>query len=340
MREVHSLSLIITLVAFADKGPASKLRPMWATFLLLAALGLVASGSENSSYLPTIQARWDASDLVCIGKASAPLLTGASRMIDGRNRDQLSASVVLERCFKGEKPSSSDIRVLGNYVAAAKPGDHGVISFAYSGPPLGFLHTGRNLLFLRGTSVPDDFVVTVPIYETALPLADVPPAYPSTTSPIFVKTVVTRELENALIKCEDNGHRMDLRGFGQPLLSDYTYIDYLLDYLGTPDGISELSHLSEIAPVATQRDIAVKLLDLDQSAYESAVISLLLDETAPAWKRGNAALVLGRRGTHAASDPLWRVIAEPTGTEQLKMLHDEAASSLESLNHRVGSADK
>jgi hypothetical protein len=313
---------------------------MWATSLLLGALGLVASGSQNPSYLPTIQARWDASDLVCIGKASVPLRSGFTQMIDGRNRDQLSANIALERCFKGEKPRSSGIRVLGSYVSAAKPGDYGVISFAYSGPPLGFVHNGRNLLFLRSTSVPDDFVVTVPIYETAIPLADVSPAYPSPTSPTFMKTVVTRELENAMLKSEDNGRGMDLQGFGQPLLSDYRYIDYLLNYLGTPEGITDLSHLSEIAPVAIQRDIAVRLLDLGQSAYESSVISLLLDDTAPAWKRGNAALVLGRHGTHAALDPLLRVVAEPAGTELLQMLHNEAASSLESCERRVGSAHK
>jgi hypothetical protein len=131
------------------------------------------------------------------------------------------------------------------------------------------------------------------------------------------------------------------------LLSDYRYIAYLLDYLGTPDGIRELSRFSEIAPVAIHRDIALRLLDLDvklpdldQSRYESSVISLLLDETAPAWKRGNAALVLGRRGSQAALEPLRKIVLEPASTEQLQMLHNEAASSLESLEHRVESPYK
>lgn len=305
------------------------------TSLLLPTVFVVASGSQKPLALPGIQARWDASDLVCIGKADSPQRTGVAQFIDGANRDQLSANIELERCFKGGRPSSSDIRVLGNYVAAAKPGDYGVISFAYSGPRTGFVHNGRNLLFLRKTSVPDEFVVTVPIYETAIPLADVPPAYPSPASPTFMKTVLTKELENAMLESEDNGHRMDLQGFGDPLLSDYRYIDYLLDYLGTPDGITELSTFSEIAPLAIQRDIAVKLLDLDQSRYESSVISLLLDETAPAWKRGNAALVLGRQGSQAALEPLRKIVLEPTRTEQLQMMHNEAVSSLESLEHRV-----
>lgn len=290
--------------------------------------------------LPTIQARWDASDLVCIGEADAPERTGAAKFINGANRDQLTANVELERCFKGEKPRSSEIRVLGNYVAAAKPDDNGVISFAYSGPPTGFVHNGRNLLFLRKTSLPDEFVVTVPVFETAIPLADVPPAYPSATSPSFIKIVLTRELENAMLQSEDTGRDADLRAFADPLLSDYRYIDYLLDYLETPDGLAELSRFSELAPLAVQRDIAVKLLDFDETRYESSVISLLLDETAPEWKRGNAALALGRKGTPAALEPLRQVVREPAVTEQRKMLLNEAASSLQSLESRTGSPVK
>ena len=117
--------------------------------------------------------------------------------------------------------------------------------------------------------------------------------------------------------------------------------------MGTPDGITELSIFSEIAPVAIQRDIAVKLLDsdvkllgLDQSKHESSVISLLLDETAPAWKRGNAAVVLGRRGSQSALEPLRKIVLESARTEQLQMLHNEAASSLESLEHRLESPNK
>lgn len=304
------------------------------TSLLVPTLFLVASGSQKPSYIASIQGRWDASDLVCIGEADSPERTGVAQFINGANRDQLSANVALERCFKGEKPGSPDIRVLGNYVAAANHGDGGVISFAYSGPPTGFVHNGRNLLFLRRTSIPDEFVVTVPIYETAIPLADTPPAYPPPAVRSFIKKVLTSELENAMLQSGDTDHDIDLKAFADPLLSDYRYIEYLVDFLGTADGITELSRFSEIAPVAIQRDIAVKLLDLEQSGYESSVISLLLDETAPAWKRGNAALVLGRRGSQAALDPMRKIVLEPASTEQLQMLHNEAASSLESLEHR------
>jgi len=307
-------------------------------FVLL--LGVGASGGKDPSYIPTIQGRWNASDLVCIGDADSPIRTGVTQFIDGANRDQLSANVELERCLKGQAPSSSHIYVVGNYVAAAKEGEQGVIGFAYSGPPLGFIHKGRNLLFLLKGPVPDEFAVTVPIYQTVIPLADIPPEYPSPTSHGFTKTVLIRELENAMLVAENIGRRNTDQGFGDPLGSDIEYINYLLDYLGTSDGLPELSRLSDKAPLAIQRDISVILLDHDRSEYESSVISLLLDESAPEWKRENAAEVLGTNGTRAALNPLRRVVLEPDGTEQLKMLHNEAESSLKSLEHRVGSFDK
>lgn len=309
---------------------------MWKTpsLLFVLVLGVGASRSEEPSFLPTIQGRWNASDLVCIGKAESPVRTGVTQFINGENRDQLSANVVLERCFKGQAPSSSEIRVVGSYVAAAKKGES-LIGFVYAGPPVGFVHEGRNLLFLRKGAAPDEFAVTVPIYQTAIPLADVPPEYPSSTSPGFTKVVLIRELERAMLEAEDTGGKNINRGFGDPLRSDIEYIEYLMDYLGTSDGIAELSRLSHTAPLAIQRDIAVKLLAYDPSKYEPSVISLLLDDSAPVWKRGNAALALGRDGTSAALDPLQRVVLEPAGTEQLKMLRNEAESSLGSLKRRA-----
>jgi hypothetical protein len=314
---------------------------MWKTpsLLFVLVLGVGASSGENSSYLPTIQERWNASDLVCIGKAESPLRTGVTQFINGADRDQLSANVELERCFKGQAPISSEILVVGNYVAAAKKAES-LIGFVYSGPPVGFVHQGRNLLFLRKGAAPDEFAVTVPIYQTAIPLAEVPPEYPSSTSPGFTKAVLIRELESAMLEAEDISRENINRGFGDPLCSDIEYINYLMDYLGTSDGIAELSRLSQTAPLAIQQDVAVKLLDYDPSKYEPSVISLLLDHSAPAWKRGNAALALGRNGTGAALDPLQRVVLEPAGKEQLKMLRNEAESSLASLRRRVESPDK
>ena len=309
---------------------------MWKTLSLLfvLVLGVGASRSEDPSYLPTIQGRWNASDLVCIGNAESPVRTGVAQFINGANRDQLTANVELERCFKGQAPSSSEIQVVGNYVGAAKKGER-LIGFVYAGPPVGFVHEGRNLLFLRKGAAPDEFAVTIPVFQTAIPLADVPPEYPSSTSPDFTKAVLIKELESAMLEAEDTGRQNINRGFSDPLCSDIEYIEYLMDYLGTSDGIAELSRLSHTAPLAIQRDIAVRLLEYDPGQYEPSVISLLLDDSAPAWKRGNAALALGRDGTPAALYPLQRVVLEPAGTGQLKMLHNEAESSLGSLKRRA-----
>jgi hypothetical protein len=80
--------------------------------------------------------RWDASDLVCTGLASAPVRTGVTRTIDGRDRDQLSSEVKFETCFKGKSPVSSPVRVVGYSVTASKDIRGGYI---YSGPPPGFV---------------------------------------------------------------------------------------------------------------------------------------------------------------------------------------------------------
>lgn len=310
---------------------------MWLGSLLLVVSTVAASGAREASYLPGIQARWNASDLVCIGDANSPVRTGVVHLIDGANRDQLSADVVLETCLKGQVPNSSEIRVLGDYVAAVTENARG---FAYSGPPLGFVHKGQNLLFLRKGPAQDEFAVTVPIYQTAIPLADVRPDYPTATSPGFVKAVITTELEHAMLQSEDSVRGTVNQGFGDPLLSDIGYINYVLGYLGLSDGAAELSRFSGSAPVAIQRDIAVMLFFRDHTEYEPTVISLLLDESASAWKRANAARALGRHGDSAALEPLESVVSQPAGTERLKSLHDDAESSLESLRHRLASSNR
>jgi hypothetical protein len=43
---------------------------------MLLALSSTAWSAEAAQYLPSIQQRWDASDLVCIGDASSPVRTG------------------------------------------------------------------------------------------------------------------------------------------------------------------------------------------------------------------------------------------------------------------------
>jgi len=75
----------------------------------------------------------------------------------------------LKHASKGGRPTALEIRVLGYDVVAMKDVGQG---YGYGGAPIGFVSKGRNLLFLRRTDMPNEFEVTVPIYQTAIHLAD------------------------------------------------------------------------------------------------------------------------------------------------------------------------
>jgi hypothetical protein len=284
---------------------------------LLLALSSAASAADTARYLPTIQGRWDASNLVCIGDASLPIRTGLTRNIDGSDRDQLSSEVSLETCFKGDRPTASEIRVFGYDVFATKDVGQG---YGYGGPPTGFVVKGRNLLFLRRTDIPNEFEVTVPIYQTAIRLADNRPNSTDDESRDSVRHILTREFEAALVQLDD---------------TDLGDIGYLFDLLGTRDAIAELARFSPGSPLSVQRDIAAALLLHDQLASEPIVISLLLDSSALGWKRENAALALGEHGTEAAFTPLQQIASQPAPTDDLKSLQITAQSSLRRLEHRL-----
>src|ERR1035437_8372154 len=96
---------------------------------MLLVMASTAWAAEAAQYLPSIQQRWAASELVCTGDASPPVRTGLTRTIDGSDRDQLSAEVDLETCFNGDRPTASEIRVLGYDVVASKDVGRG---YAYS----------------------------------------------------------------------------------------------------------------------------------------------------------------------------------------------------------------
>jgi len=271
--------------------------------------------AEGPQYLRTIQQRWDASGLVCTGEASAPVRTGLTRTIDGSDRDQLSTEVELETCFKGDRPTASEIRVLGYDVVAMKDVAQG---YGYSGPPTGFVSKGRNLLFLRPAQNPDEFEVAVPIYQTAIHLSDSrPDIKPGEGTQRFV---LTQELEAALVQFDD---------------ADLSYTDYLFDLLGVQSGIVELSRFSRGVPLAVQSDISVALLFHGQVDAESVVITLLLDMSAVQWKRENAAGALGEHGTTAALGPLQQIASQPATTDDRKSLQLWAHSALDRIEHRL-----
>jgi hypothetical protein len=284
---------------------------------LVLALSSVAYAAESPRYLATLQQRWDASDLVCIGSASAPIRTGFTRMIDGSDRDQLSTEVELETCFKGKRPATSAVRVLGYDVVASKDVSGG---YVFAGPPTGFVRKGRNLLFLRRTETPHELEVSVPIYETAIRLADNRPYYAVEASPVSERFALTQEFEAALVQFD---------------ASDISDIGRILDLLGIREGIAELSRFSQHVPLSIQRDIAVALLAHDQVDYEPLAISLLMDASALAWKRANAAGALGEHGTERALPYLRQVASEPATTDDLKSLNVWALSASQRLERRL-----
>lgn len=290
----------------------------YAYFLLLVFVSS-AGGAMDTHYLQLIQQRWDASDLVCIGSASPSVRTGITKSIDGADRDQLSAEVDIERCFKGVLPIPKQVRVLGYDVIAFKEVEL-MKGYGYSGPPVGFVSEGRNLLFLRRTPAPYEFEVSVPIYQTAIPLAGPTPDASTNDSNATTRSILTRELEAALLKFEEQ---------------DLSDIDYLFDLLGERGGASELAEFSRSQTSAVQRDIAVALLNHGSEESEPWVISLLLDSSAPLWKRENASIALGLKGTVAAIAPLQRIAQQPVDTQELKSLRLSAEEAVARLKRRL-----
>jgi hypothetical protein len=295
-----------------------------AVMLALLPIGCTAA---TLRYLPTIQQRWDVSDLVCTAVVSTPIPTGVTKRIDNRDRDQLSVEAHIERCLKGKRPKAQTIKVLGYTVYAARDlGDQG---FLYAGPPTGFVREGRNLIFLRRTDAPHQFEMAVPIYETAIHLADNRPYYPDDNSSAGTRFALTQEFESALLQ-------FDLR--------DIEYIQRIFELLGSEEAVRELRTFSPRAPLAIQRDIAVSLLDNGQLDCEPLVISLLMDTSAPEWKRHNAAYVLGDHGTQRAVPYLRQIAAQPATNDDLKVLRNWTLDALRRLecrleNSKCGSAN-
>jgi hypothetical protein len=288
-----------------------------AVVLALSAIGFCAT-TPQYLYLPHIQQRWDVSDLVCTAVVTAPVSTGVIRLIGGADRDQLSAEATIERCFKGEKPSASTIKVIGYSVYAAKDLHGGGIG--YSGPPIGFVGKGRNLLFLRRTASPHTFDIAVPIYETALRLSDSRPHYPDDNSAVGIRFALTQEFGAAILQSDS---------------LDIYYMGWLFDWLGSEDAMHELRTLSHRAPLAIQRDIAVTLFAHGQPDLEPIVISLLTDTSALAWKRENAAALLGEHGTQRALPYLRQVAAQPATNDDLKALRNWTVDAIRQLECRL-----
>ena len=135
-----------------------------------------------------------------------------------------------------------------------------------------------------------------------------------------VRFALTREFEAALAQFDGD---------------DVSDINRIFDLLGNAEGIAELSRYSKDAPPPIQRDIAVALVAHAQVDYEPLAISLLLDASALAWKRANAAGALGEHGTERALPYLRQVASEPATTDDLKSLQAWALSASQRLERRL-----
>jgi len=117
--------------------------------------------------------------------------------------------------------------------------------------------------------------------------------------------------------------------------SDVSNIEGIFDSLGKAEGIAELSRFAKTVALPIQRDIAVALVAQDKLEYEPLAISLLIDTSATAWKRQNAAGALGEHGTERALPYLRQVAAAPASTDDLKSLHIWAVEACQRLERRL-----
>jgi hypothetical protein len=175
-------------------------------------------------------------------------------------------------------------------------------------------------MFLRRTTAAHQYEIAVPVYETAIRLPDSRPYYPDDNSQAGIRFALTQEFEAAVLQSDS---------------LDVYYVGWVFDLLGSAEAVHELRTLSPRAPLAIQRDIAVALLDNGQLDCEPIVISLLLDSSAPEWKRHNAAYVLGDRGTQRALPYLLQIAAQPATSDDLKVLRRWTLDSIRRLECRI-----
>lgn len=236
-----------------------------------------------------LQFRWDYSDLVCTGLATQPKRTGTVERVNDADRDQLSVSVELQTCFKGVQPAGK-VTVLGDSAFSRNETRVGMV---YAGPPTGFVSQGRNLLFLRGTDSPHTWRVTLPIYATCLPLADVAPDYKLDGSESAIRRALGKEIEAAIFQGRvASDHSLGLQALQQPEFVAAVYGPYILEVFGKPDGLIELARIMPLLPQSARRTIAMELLRNGDQRGLADTLALLQDESAVSWQRANAALAL------------------------------------------------
>lgn len=252
--------------------------------------------------------RWGYSDLVCTGVAEPPQLTGKIERLGGYDRDQLSARVTLETCFKGTAPAKH-IVVLGDSVTTGDPGRGGIL---YAGPPPGFLSSGRNLLFLRKTSSPSVWRVTLPVYECAIPLADTAPHYKLDGSEDNLREALGAEIMAVIRQgYTHGGSRSLLPAVSKPEFVLNLYGNYVFEIYGEQRALREIASLRNDPRQSLRRAVALVLLGHGDQTVLPEVIALLRDKNEEPGQRENAAWALQRVNSPQVDAALWLVAREP-----------------------------
>ncbi len=270
-----------------------------------------------------LQFRWDYSDLVCTGVAAKPKRTGVVENLGGTDRDQLSVRVELQTCFKGLRPTGV-VTVLGDTVVAWKDGQTG---FAYAGPPLGFVVPGRNLLFLRATKYPHVWRVTLPVYATCLPLADVPTDYNVDGSEDSIRRALVAEIEAVIAQGYLRDQPYGFQTLAHPEYVAAIYAPYILEIYGKFQGMNELATIMSFLPVASRRVIAMELLRNGDQRGLPDTLALLQDESVVGWQRANAARALEYTQSRRAR-PALEVIANQKTDDELRRVACEVLARI------------
>jgi hypothetical protein len=113
-----------------------------------------------------------------------------------------------------------------------------------TGPLLNSHKAEIRTLLSGATDTPNEFEVIVPIYQTAIHLADNRPTFAGEESREAERHILTGEFEAALVQFDDE---------------DLSHIGYILDLLGNREGITELARFSRGHPVSVQRFNATSL---------------------------------------------------------------------------------
>jgi hypothetical protein len=275
-----------------------------------------------------LQMRWAYSELVCTGLAGAARPTGKVEVLGGYERQQLEADVTLQTCFKGTPPPSKKIKVLGDSFTMGDPGHSGMV---YAGPPTGFVSVGRNLLFLRKTESPSMWRVTIPVYECALPLADVPPDYVLDGTDSSVGEALGAEFMALIRQGQVRGEpHSAMPALNQPEAVANNYGGYVFEFYGQARALRAFERLLSDPRPSLRRAVAITLLGHGDQCGLAETMAAAQDASEENWQRGNAVRAL-EFATSASARGYVEFLAQEPGNSPVHLV---ALETLQRIHRR------